>query len=101
MTFRLALAIIEDDSLVTFCGILKRVAEALSAGSTARHCWIFLLRNSTGLLVDLHLVQINRQLAIALIVKHLISIVVILGLAAVVVIVAVRVAVVVVDAALR
>ena len=78
MTFRLALAIIEDDSLVAFCCILKRVAEALSTGSTARHGWIFLLRNSTGLLVDLHLVQINGQLAIALIVKHLISIVVIL-----------------------
>ena len=79
MTFRLALAIIEDDSLVaTFCGILKRIAEALSTGSTARHGWIFLLRNSTGLLVNLHLVQINGQLAIALIVKHLISIVVIL-----------------------
>ena len=78
MTFRLALAIIEDDSLVAFCGILKRVAETLSTGSTARHGWIFLLRNSTGLLIDLHLVQINGQLAIALIVKHLISIVVIL-----------------------
>ena len=77
VTFRLAFAVIENDLLLTFGLIFEWVAQTLSTSPTARRSWIFLLRNSAGLLIDLHLVQIDRQLAIALIINQMVPIIII------------------------
>ena len=100
MTVCLRFAVVQHDLLITFVRILHGITEAFGTGSTAWHRGILLLRNAGRLLIDLHLVQINRQLTIALVIDIVPVIVSNARLASIVVVMAITITIIIVNTTL-
>lgn len=101
VTIRLRFAVVQHDLLFTFIRIFHGITEAFGAGSTAWHRGILLLRNTSRLLIDLHLVQINRQLTIAFVIDIAPVIVCDARLASIVVVVTITITIIIVNTTLR